>query len=89
MLSGVNLIYLLLILGILLIFEYFRRKKLRRDFYTGNLSECTRREFGQVTGLSDAKKVHAKHGIVVDLKTGRYYSQHRHTDSTLTRINLD
>lgn len=74
-----------LFVGILLIFQFFYRKKLRKDFLNGNFSESTKREFGQVTGLNDAKKSIAIHGLVVNKKTGHYFSQHRHPDSVLTR----
>lgn len=46
-------------------------------------TETAKRQCGQVTGMQDASKVIARHGLVADQTSGRFYSQHRHSDAEL------
>lgn len=66
-----------------LIFQFFYKRKIRKEAQSSHQSESFKRQFGQVTGLSDAKTGQAKHGLVLDVETGVYYSQHRHANHLL------
>ncbi len=85
MIDNQILIAIVCVVAFSLVFQFFYKRSVRKELMRDQLSESFKREFGQVSGLGDAKKSIANHGLILDKRSGTYYSQHRHTDSMLSK----